>query len=670
MSKKLEITITGKDELSGPTKKAEQSLDEVGKAAEQTEGKFGGLWKQVALGQLAYATAMQAGRAFVGFLKDSIKAAQEQEQADKRMQAALEATGRPVAELTRSFKAFASEIQRTTTFSDTAVQSAVTLMVQMTDLDEKGIKAATKGAMGLATVFEMDLQSASNLVAKAMAGNTSALTRYGIQIDKNLSQEEQRGQILQQLSYFYGQVEADADTHAGKLKMIENAWGDVQKGVGSAINEAILPLLGDMQVWITDNEEAIKEFAIQAVESLKAVAGVVAAVVKAIIDIGKAIAWVSEKTQSLGAIVNPIHYRMQQLALEYGKAMKKAQEDTSEYEEALAGVDAASQKAVAAAEKIKRELAAQGSTVRRTDRELRNLTSQTEDYSAAVVLVKTQVVQVPPVLDAITGAIINDTLALRDNSAAWRKWSQEQSEAAAKAAENTREYGMTVAETFAEAFAAAGVAVNHLSSIIAQHYEAKWVLLENDYQKQLAAIENSTMSETEKEEAILALNQEYEAKRRALKYAEAKSEKAMSITKGTMAVAEAAAKALTAGPLIGQILSGIVAAMGAVLVARIAATPIPLAKGAIFNRPTVLQSAETGQQYQVAEAGEAEIISSPRRLREAIGLGSNGGGGGNINLTIPVYVAGHKVQTVLLRLVQDGSQTGRLKIAQKAVVAI
>ena len=50
-------------------------------------------------------------------------------------------------------------------------------------------------------------------------------------------------------------------------------------------------------------------------------------------------------------------------------------------------------------------------------------------------------------------------------------------------------------------------------------------------------------------------------------------------------MAEAITKAFTAGPIIGQILAGIVAALGAVQMAAIAAAPLPsLQKGGIIEK--------------------------------------------------------------------------------------
>jgi hypothetical protein len=106
---------------------------------------------------------------------------------------------------------------------------------------------------------------------------------------------------------------------------------------------------------------------------------------------------------------------------------------------------------------------------------------------------------------------------------------------------------------------------------------------------------------------------------------------------------------------------------GLVQISKIKSSPIPLAQGAIFKQPTFLTSPNSGQQYQVAEAGEAEIISNGRQIREAI-FGKGGGNGGRaISLVVPIYVGGKKIEEHVIRIVEDQSQLGRLRIAGKAV---
>ncbi len=144
--------------------------------------------------------------------------------------------------------------------------------------------------------------------------------------------------------------------------------------------------------------------------------------------------------------------------------------------------------------------------------------------------------------------------------------------------------------------------VGALESLFNQFAKNQSVRLENEekeqtdhieawYERNRARIEATIMSETAKVAALEALDEEKARKenklqvqmdkeRRKLERKRAKAQKASALVSAGINVAEAITKALTAGPLIGQIFAGIVAALGAVQMAAIAAAPLPaLAKG-------------------------------------------------------------------------------------------
>jgi len=245
----IRYIITVDDKGTPVVKKFE---GEVGKLAETTSKRatpaFAGLWKQIAVGVISVAAVSKAFRAMKDFMGDSVKAAAAQELAERNLADALSVTGRNVDALMPRFKNFANAIQDQTIYTDDAALSAMSLMAQLTDLDAEGLQQATRGAAGLASVFKVDLQSAATLVAKGLAGNVGALSRYGIQVDKNLSMEEKRVEILRQLSLMYERAKGETNTFAGALTQLKNQWGEVQETVGNAIvkNQAFRDAIKDL----------------------------------------------------------------------------------------------------------------------------------------------------------------------------------------------------------------------------------------------------------------------------------------------------------------------------------------------------------------------------------------------------------------------------------------
>lgn len=172
-----------------------------------------------------------------------------------------------------------------------------------------------------------------------------------------------------------------------------------------------------------------------------------------------------------------------------------------------------------------------------------------------------------------------------------------------------------------------------------QALQKKLAQLDTEYQAQLKLIEQSMMNEEEKEAAIAALDTKYNAMRHAAEIKAAEQRKKTAIAQAIINTAQGVALAWGQGGfLFGAIMAAIVAAAGAVQIALIRSQPIGAAKGAIFKQKALLMSQATGQEYEVAEGGEAEIVSSPRQLREAImGTGAMGGRGNPVNLTFNIH---------------------------------
>jgi hypothetical protein len=198
----------------------------------------------------------------------------------------------------------------------------------------------------------------------------------------------------------------------------------------------------------------------------------------------------------------------------------------------------------------------------------------------------------------------------------------------------------------------------------------KLAILDEEYQARLLLIQNSKMNEEEKEKAITALDSEYSMKRRGMEVQNAQKAKVVAIANAIINVALGITKALSAlPPPFNLVLAAITAAAGAAQIAMIRSQPIGAAKGAIFKEKALLMSQNTGQEYEVAEGGEAEIVSSPRQLREAImgKAGIGGSAGRTISLTVPIYIGANLIKKEIITIVEEAGQLGRLRIAGRAV---
>ena len=242
--------------VKADTKGAVTGIKNVDKAvkgmktqAGQAQSPMKGMWKQVAGGIGVTALVSQGLKIMIGFMKGSVTAAQEQELAEKGLMDALASTGREVPVNSEHFKRYASELQQATLYGDEQILSAQSLMLQLTDLDQKGLDRATAGALGMATVFKTDLKSATNLIAKALAGNYGALSRYGISVADLNTEEEKRASLLDQLTVLYERAKGEVDTYGGTVTQLKNTFGDFQEKIGDVIvkSESLRGAIGSIQ---------------------------------------------------------------------------------------------------------------------------------------------------------------------------------------------------------------------------------------------------------------------------------------------------------------------------------------------------------------------------------------------------------------------------------------
>jgi hypothetical protein len=145
---------------------------------------------------------------------------------------------------------------------------------------------------------------------------------------------------------------------------------------------------------------------------------------------------------------------------------------------------------------------------------------------------------------------------------------------------------------------------------------------------------------------IVALFEEGSRARKAALIVDSIAERSSGAFNAFIATQEAAAKALTLGPIAGPIAAGIIKALGAVNIAAILAKPLPaLAEGGI------VPATPGGRVVQVAEGGQDEAI---------VPLGDGGIGG-------PTRVTVNLDGRAILDLIQSGLDRRELIVDQGSI---
>jgi hypothetical protein len=187
--------------------------------------------------------------ALTGVISASIKSASDAEQADRELMAALEAQGTAMPSVVNAYRGYASELQRTTIYSDDAVAASQRMLAQIGGVMPKEMEKATLAAANLAAATGKDLPEATRMLADAANGSTERLEKLGITMkDSEGNALDFATQIDNVNSKFGGAAVAAADTYAGSIAQLENAWDNVQESVGRAIvqNESVQTLISEV----------------------------------------------------------------------------------------------------------------------------------------------------------------------------------------------------------------------------------------------------------------------------------------------------------------------------------------------------------------------------------------------------------------------------------------
>jgi len=262
----IKYTVTVNDQGAVTSiKRLDDEVTKLGKGA-GAAGKESKSFGQQLTGNLipAFTAASLAAdviRGGVRFLKDefvaSIEAAIEAERVDRALEAALMITGRAAGYSAEHFKRYAAELQRKTKYDDEAIKSAQALIIQM-GIETKQVDEATRGAVGLASVYQMDLQSAARAVAQGFQGNYRQLGMLIPAIRDATTEGEKHAAMARELAKDYQRAEAEVDTFAGRLAQIKHSFDDVRENIGKVIlnAEAFKEVLTLIKVVIDQFSEA------------------------------------------------------------------------------------------------------------------------------------------------------------------------------------------------------------------------------------------------------------------------------------------------------------------------------------------------------------------------------------------------------------------------------
>lgn len=187
--------------VGADTAAAVSGLDKVSdslKDAEKSSKAFSD-----ALGTMAIAS----GAAFAAIVAGAFKAFDafaDAEKSSKALQLSLQNQGVAGRGLEKTYKDLAKSVSAKTGIDDDAIVAGQAILQNF--LGQAEITPELTAALADLSIKTGSVESAADLLGKAVQGNTKGLKQYGIQIDANLSQTERLGAVTAETSRVLGGV--------------------------------------------------------------------------------------------------------------------------------------------------------------------------------------------------------------------------------------------------------------------------------------------------------------------------------------------------------------------------------------------------------------------------------------------------------------------------------
>jgi hypothetical protein len=218
------FSVVAKDAASSVLKSVGKEMGRLGKTG-------GAIFKGLAAGFAVISAAIGTAIGLLTkFAKTAIQSAIEDDAQQQTLIATLKARGLTTEQATKRTEALIKAGQELA-FTDTETRKAFEVASAFSKKysHQQKILAA---AQNLARAKGIDLATATKLVGKAYAGNTSALSRYGIQLQKGEKGIKAVGDANKQVA---GAAKAYAETFSGQFVKVKDSISETVEAIGYAI---------------------------------------------------------------------------------------------------------------------------------------------------------------------------------------------------------------------------------------------------------------------------------------------------------------------------------------------------------------------------------------------------------------------------------------------------
>lgn len=272
MAEPLNLTIkvnteTGQLEVLGA------KFREVGDQSKSLTSAFSGLTGE-AKNLLGAFLPFASAAGVVAFFAGAVKAAEEENEALRRLQFGLEASGVSWSKNEAAINQWASTLQASTRFSDTQALEALDKLVRVTgDLTQS--QRAVQLAMGLSTASGKDLATTTQMVTDLVNGNERAVLSLRREFGSFIGDASNTQDVLDILNQQFGDAATKEDSFTKSSSQLKAAFSDLQETVGRALIPGLqifVDILKEGIEWVQKIGAALAGFSAIALETAQGIA--------------------------------------------------------------------------------------------------------------------------------------------------------------------------------------------------------------------------------------------------------------------------------------------------------------------------------------------------------------------------------------------------------------
>jgi hypothetical protein len=201
------------------------------------------------VGAAFVAAAAAAGAYAVKIGVDGVKAALEDEKAQRILALTLENTTAATKAQIAAVEDYITETALATGVTDDQLRPALSRLVRSTKDTEEAQKLLSL-ALDISSATGKPLEAIANSLGKAYDGNTNALGKLGLGIDQSILKTKDFNKVYESLrTSFAGFSAQEANTFQGRLQRLNVAFDEAKETIGFAL----LPILEKLITFINNN---------------------------------------------------------------------------------------------------------------------------------------------------------------------------------------------------------------------------------------------------------------------------------------------------------------------------------------------------------------------------------------------------------------------------------